>query len=233
MPQLLVLGLYAGFAPVAAAALILLLRSTAPLRRAGAYVLGYVAALVGVTILAALLLDWTSGAVLAALASWLRRPRPEPRTVRYVVDVTIGLALLALAVWRWLRWWHEPARPYTPPKQLGVVDRIGPGGAFGLGAALCAGNVDNVLVFLVGVNRIGDAALGLVRGLVTYTLFLLLSAASVLAPLAVYLWRPDRAAARLDALAGWLGRASGALIVAVLAAVGLWLTAIGLRGLLA
>lgn len=231
--QVLPLGLYAGFAPVASMACILLLRSVEPLRRAGAYVLGYVAAIIAVTAVAAFLVDVGSGAVSAAVSAWLGQPRPEPRTVRYVLTAAVGLVLLALAARRWRVWRNQPMHAYAPPRWLRVVDRIGAGGALGLGAALFLGNVDNVLVFLLGVNWIGAASVGEGGRLVAYAVLVLESAASVLAPMAIYLWRPAEAATRLDALAVWLARASGALVVGVLVAIGLWLIGIGLRGMMA
>jgi hypothetical protein len=82
------------------------------------------------------------------------------------------------------------------------------------------------------VNQIDAAGLELAAGVLVYALYVLLSASGVVAPLAIFLLRPDDSAALLAALAAWLGRASQTVVVALLAVIGGWLVAKGLWGLL-
>ena len=231
--HLLPLALYAAFAPVAALVCILLLESTLPLDRAGAYGLGYVVALVVVGAVGAAVLGRWAGPGLAALLAGLLQTRVEPSAGWEALSVVTGLGLLAFAARRWRR--RDPRAAALPKwlgEGLGAVEGIGPLRAFGLGALLFLVNVDNVLVFLAGINDIGEAGLGPAGGLLAAALLILVAAVPALAPLAAYLLGPARADVLLAALKAWIGRLSQAAVAALLAAVGLWLVVRGVAGLL-
>jgi threonine/homoserine/homoserine lactone efflux protein len=229
--HLLPLALYAGFAPLAALVCVALLESPRPLRRAGAYSAGYVAALVAVAVAGAALVELLVVPVLSALLVRLAPARGEPGAGRQILSVGAGVALLALAAVRWRRRGDRPATR-AAPAWLRAAERITPLRAFGLGVLLVLGNPDNVLVFLAAVDVAGGAGLGAAAAILVTGLVVVTAAAPVLLPLAVYAARPTEAASRLAALRAWIGRVSQAALTAALAAVGGWLVVRGLAGLL-
>jgi Sap, sulfolipid-1-addressing protein len=228
--QIIALALYAAFAPVAALVSILLLESVHPLRRAGAYALGYALALAGVGALGTVLVDlWTVPAP-AGLVQRIAQWRPGGGTGHPELSVAIGMGMLAFAAWHWRR--HD-RQGVALPSWLGAVERIGTPRAFGLGALLLLANPDNVLAFLGAMNLIGDTGVDPSAALALTGLLLLTAAAPPLVPPVIYLAIPTRSGALLGALRGWIGRVSRVAVDAALVSLGAWLLLRGLAGLLA
>jgi hypothetical protein len=231
LPLLFVaLAFYAAFAPVAALVSILLLESADPLRRAGAYALGYALALVGVGVLGTVLVDLWAVPAPVGLVQRIAQWRPGDGTGHPELSVAIGLGMLALVAWHWRR--HDP-QGAAVPAWLGAVERMGAPRAFGMGALLLLANPDNVLAYLAALNLIGESGAGPDGALVLIGLLLLTAAAPALIPPLIYLANPRRSSALLGTLQGWIGRVGQVALDAALVGLGAWLLLQGLAGLLA
>ena len=115
------------------------------------------------------------------------------------------------------QWRGRPAAGAEPemPRWMAGLDRMGPGGAFGLGALLSAANPKNGGLTIAAAASIAGAGLAGGEQAVALAIFVLIGSAGVLAPLVLYLTTGERAARTLDAWKDWAG-AHNAAIMAVL-----------------
>jgi threonine/homoserine/homoserine lactone efflux protein len=200
-----VLGLAAGVAisPLPIVAIILMLVTDSGRRNGTLFAVGWLA---GLTVLGTVVLllvspaDASEGGEPAAWTGWLK------------LLLGVGLLLLAARQWR-----GRPAPGAEPemPKWMAGLDRMGPGGAFGLGALLSAANPKNGGLTIAAAASIAGAGLAGGEQAVALAVFVLVGSAGVLAPLVLYLAAGERAARTLDAWKAWAG-AHNAAIMAVL-----------------
>jgi hypothetical protein len=200
-----ILGLAAGVAvsPLPVVAMILLLAT--PRGRANGSLFG-VGWLAGLAVLGAVVLalagpaDASSGGQPAAWTGWLK--------------LMLGVLALLLAVRQWRGRPAEGAEPEMP-KWMAGLDRLGPGGALGLGALLSAVNPKNGGLTIAAAASIAAAGLAGGAQAVVLATFVVVGSLGVLAPLAVYLVGGKRAASTLDTWRTWAA-SHNAAVMAVL-----------------
>lgn len=166
---------------------------------------------------------WTAGILVVALAVMLFVPASAAAgnggggTAVGVVKLLLGVLFLLMAAGQWRK---RPKAGETArlPKWMAGVDRMSPGTAFGIGAALSALNPKNLpLALTAGLSLArlsgGESVLALV-------VFVLVAACSVLVPVAVYLLFTERMRAPLDRMKDWLTRNNATVMFIVLLVLG-------------
>ncbi|WP_426564788.1 GAP family protein [Angustibacter sp. McL0619] len=206
--------------PVQSLATILLLQSEDGRRKATAWVIGMTSARVVQGLLFALLLH-TSAAIAQDVDD-------GPGAVASFVLLLVAMTMLLSALGAALR--HEdPDAP--PPRWLGVVDRISPANAFGIGTAMIVLSV-KFWVFTVGaVTAIAGAGLPLPERVLTFALFIVLGESTLIALLAIGLVSPARAKPLLDRIVAWLTAKNRVLVMTLGTAFGIWFLVKALHGL--
>lgn len=147
------------------------------------------------------------------------------QTPRYGLRLALGVVLLiagGVVAWR-------PARPRAGQSRImGLAAR---GGLF---AALLAGLAMYLPspVYLTALQDVGSSKLN-TAGLVVWVVFVALLALITLeVPVLAFLLAPEWTIGKLRAVSAWRARHGHTLLVAVLAALGLWLVIDGLTGLI-
>ena len=121
----------------------------------------------------------------------------EPAAWTGWVELLLGVG----ARWRAARLGRgRPAPGAEPemPRWMAGLDRIGPGGAFGLGALLSAANPKNGRLTIAAAASIAGAGLPGTGQAVALAVFVLIGSAGVLAPLVLCLAAGERAANTLE-----------------------------------
>ena len=200
-----ILGLAAGVAvsPLPIVAIILMLVTAKGRVNGSLFAVGWLAGLAvlgTVVLLVASPAGASEGGEPAAWTGWLK------------LLLGVGSLLLAARQWR-----GRPAPGAEPemPRWMAGLDRIGPGGALGLGALLSAANPKNGGLTIAAAASIAGAGLAGGEQAVALAVFVLVGSAGVLAPLVLYLAAGERAARTLESWRSWAG-AHNAAIMAVL-----------------
>lgn len=166
---------------------------------------------------------WTAGILVVALAVMLFVPASAAAgdggggTAVGVVKLLLGVLFLLMAAGQW-RKRPKPGEAARLPKWMAGVDRMSPGAAFGIGAALSALNPKNLpLALTAGLSLARLSGGGSVLALVV---FVLVAACSVLVPVGVYLLFTERMRAPLDRMKDWLTRNNATVMFIVLLVLG-------------
>jgi Sap, sulfolipid-1-addressing protein len=213
-----VLGLAAGVAvsPLPIVAIILMLVTADGGRNGALFAVGWLA---GLTVLGTVVL------LLASPAGSSEGGEPAAWTGWVKLLLGVGSLLLAARQWR-----GRPAPGAEPemPKWMAGLDRMGPGGAFGLGALLSAANPKNGGLTIAAAASIAGAGLAGGEQAVALAVFVLVGSAGVLAPLVLYLAAGERAARTLDAWKAWAGAHNAAIMAVLFLVFGLKLVGDGI-----
>ncbi|MDF9876017.1 GAP family protein [Cellulosimicrobium cellulans] len=132
-----------------------------------------------------------------------------------IAKIVLGLALLLLAVKQWR---GRPRAGVEPPAPtwMAAIDGFTPVKAAGLAVLLGAVNPKNLLLVVSGGAAIATAAAGDTNAQVVASIvFALVASVGVAAPVFIYLFMGDRAAALLDELKAWMIH-NNAVVMAVL-----------------
>ena len=194
---------------------ILLLRSSAA--TAGAWVAGMT--------VARLLQGLVFGVILSD-ATTAETPAGR-ETVFSVVLLVLSVTLFVTAAKQLLG--DDPDAP--PPKWMAMVDSVGTGRAFALGAGLVSINAKLWVFTLGAIAAIEEAHEGRHAGVVSYVAFVALALSPQLAALAFALAAPARARSALDRIADRLRRHNRTIVIAVSLLFGTWFLVKSLRGL--
>ena len=213
-----ILGLAAGVAvsPLPIVAIILMLAT--PQGRANGTLFGVgwlagLAALGTVVLLLAQPADASSGGEPAAWTGWLK--------------LLLGVLLLLAAARQW-RGRPAPGAEPEMPKWMAGLDRIGPGGALGLGALLSAVNPKNGGLTIAAAASIAAAGLSGGEEAAALAVFVLIGSVGVLAPLVLYLTAGESAARTLDSWKTWAGDHNAAIMAVLLLVFGVKLAGDGI-----
>jgi Sap, sulfolipid-1-addressing protein len=145
----------------------------------------------------------------------------------YIVEIVLGLALLAFAARR--RAGDRLATsPTAEPAWLTKLDRMGPIVAFAFGTFMI-----NVVFVVDAGLRIAAADPEASAAVVAVLFYSVLSTAALIAVLAVYFGDRDGAEARLARMRAWIARNNAKVITGMLAVVGIFIAVKGVVGLMA
>lgn len=201
--ELLPLALGVAISPIPIIAVILMLLSP----RARVTALGF-------------MVGWFVGIVLVvAVFTLLSSVLPEQdtdasRPIRGVIQLVIGAGLLLLALRQW-RGRSEKGEDAKIPKWMQALDTFSFPKALGLGLLLSAVNPKNLLLAASAGVDAGSAGLTAGPIVLVLTVFTVIAASTVTAPVIAYLFAADRLRGPLDSLRTWL-TAENAVIMAVL-----------------
>ena len=189
--------------PLPIVAVVLMLVSGRARANAFAFLLGWFLAVGAVTLVVALLAGAGTGTG-QGTPLWAA-----------IAKIVLGLALLLLAVKQWR---GRPRAGVEPPAPtwMAAIDGFTPVKAAGLAVLLGAVNPKNLLLVVSGGAAIATAAAGDTNAQVVASIvFALVASVGVAAPVFIYLFMGDRAAALLDELKAWMIH-NNAVVMAVL-----------------
>ena len=213
---LLCVGILTALTPWAIVGLIVLLGSKAGARAAIAFAAGWFCAVA-----------FIAAVVASGLGSLGSSSQETVSNGLYIVELVLGLALLAFAARRRARDRLVTA-PAAEPGWLTKLDRMGPIVAFAFGTFMI-----NVVFVVDAGLRIAAADPDASAAAVAVLFYSVLSTAGLLAVLAVYFGDRSGAEARLATLRAWIARNNAKVITGMLAAVGMFIAVKGAVGLLA
>ncbi|WP_329572698.1 GAP family protein [Kitasatospora sp. NBC_01266] len=201
--DLILIGLAITLEPVPITAFILVLSARKGLRAGLAFVLAWLACLVGV--MAAVLLS--TGGSPPALHS-------TPSTASIAVKLTIGVGLIVFGEYRRRR----AGRPHRDPAWLAKLNDVSPWTAAGLAVLL-----QPWALVAAGAATVVQAKVSSFESYLALVLFCLLSSASLLAMELHVAFSPESAGVRLARLRTWLTNHQDQAIVVLSLLLGLWL----------
>lgn len=156
---------------------------------------------------------------------------PESRgggIAEMVLQLVLGITLMAFGIVSWLRRPRSGTDPATPPRWLTSLQQLSTPGAIRLGIVVTVANLKE-LAFGVGAGLIiGSAHLGPGPSLVATAVYTALACLSVLVPVVVVAAGGDAARRPLDATRDWLTRNSTVVVGAVMLIIGAMLFGNGL-----
>jgi threonine/homoserine/homoserine lactone efflux protein len=150
--------------------------------------------------------------------------RPAPTWAAWV-RIAVGIALVALGVWRWL----TRHRVSKQPAWLNRLSRMTPVAAGAIGVGLILVNPKVLVMNAAAGLVIGTASLGVpgASGAVAY--YTVIAGSSVLVPILAYTVAGERVDHQLERLKQWMERQHAVLMAGFLGAVGLLLVYTGIR----
>jgi threonine/homoserine/homoserine lactone efflux protein len=212
------IALAGALVPVQIVMTVLLLRSPGGARVGGAFVAGLTTVRLLQGVVFGLLL---SGADEAQQAS-------GPGTIGSAFLVVLGVLLYVTAARSAL---GEEDADAPPPRWMSMTDSMSGTKAFALGAGFLAIAPKFWVFTLSAIAAIEEADLSRGGATAAFLGFVVLTQSVVLTLVAMTALAPQRSGTLLDALAGWLERRSGALVVILGLVFGTWFLLKGLGGL--
>jgi threonine/homoserine/homoserine lactone efflux protein len=152
----------------------------------------------------------------------------ESRLVLSLVLLVVAVLLLAMAVRTLV---DEPDEDAPPPAWMTILDGVGPGRAYLMGAALIALGPKFWVFTLGAIAAIGAADLGTGSAIAAFAVFVLLAAVIHLTLLVATFAAPARADAALGRLSGYLTTYGRRIKIALGFGFGLWFLVEALVGL--
>jgi hypothetical protein len=213
--QLFVIGLVVTLEPIPLTAMILLLAAEGGLLKGLGYVLGWMVTLVGIV---AATVALTGGKPLI--------PHSNPSTAALSVKLAAGAILVFIGYRRRGRPSSGTAKPKKEPRWMSGINRINPLAAAGLAFLL-----QPWVLVAAGVSTIAEAKLSSALEYFAVFAFCLLCSASYLVMETYAALRPAEVQTSLQALLGWITRHRDETIVFLSIALGLYLMAVSIYGL--
>ncbi|MDI9547543.1 MAG: GAP family protein [Chloroflexota bacterium] len=143
-----------------------------------------------------------------------------------------SLLLLLMGILLWItaikKWRKEDDPDGPPPKWMSSIDGMSPLRAFGVGALLVAVAPKMWVFTLSAISLVQDAALGPAMGALAYLLFTVGAVIILLILILVAALAPQKSAALLGKVSGWLERNERALLIVVSVVFGAFFTWKGL-----
>jgi threonine/homoserine/homoserine lactone efflux protein len=152
--------------------------------------------------------------------------RPAPTWAAWV-RIVVGIALIALGVWRWLTR-HRVTRQ---PAWLNRLGRLTPAGAGAIAVGLILVNPKVLVMNAAAGLVIGTASLGVVGAWVAVAYYTVIAGSSVLVPILAYAVAGRRVDHQLERLKRWMERQHAVLMAGFLGVIGLLLVYTGIRAL--
>ena len=205
--------------PIIAAILMLLSRQAA--KTSTAFLIGWVAGIVVVTVVVLLLVGEAGDS-----------DDGKPSTLSSVLKLAIGALLVLMALKQW-RSRPKAGETGEMPKWMGAIESFTFGKALGLGFLLSGINPKNLLMCLAAGTTIGAAHLSTGDDIVVVAVFTVLAASTVAIPVIGFLAARNRMEAPLNDLRGWLTQNNAVVMGVLLLVIGVDLIGKGITGLTA
>ena len=145
-----------------------------------------------------------------------------------------SLLLLLIGILMWItaikKWRKEDDPDGPPPKWMSSIGGMSPLRAFGVGALLVAVAPKMWVFTLSAISLVQDAALGPAMGALAYLLFTVGAVIILLILILIAAFAPQKSAALLGKVSGWLERNERALLIVVSVVFGAFFTWKGLTG---
>ncbi|PYI38043.1 hypothetical protein CVS30_12550 [Arthrobacter psychrolactophilus] len=203
--------------PVPIIAIILMLMSARPKPMGLGFLAGWVAGIAIAVSIFVLLAGAVSGSEEDA----------GSQPVLGAVQLLFGLVLLALAVKQW-RSRPKPGEVAELPKWMAAIDTMKPAAALGLAFLLAAVNPKNLLMAAAAGVSIGHGGLQGGTMVLLVVLFTVISSLSILAPVAIFLVAPGKAASILEKVRSWLTANNATIMMVLLLILGMQLLGKGI-----
>lgn len=201
--------------PPAVVAVILMLSASQAERKALSFLAGWMA---GLFLVGAFVL----------FAEELTGSRNIPVRLTVVIQLLLGVALIALAVRQWRD--HRSAAPsHEMPGWMRPIMGFSPAKAFGVAAVFAAFNPKTLALNIAGLMVIVDAGLPIAREWAALVLFVAVSSIAVAAPVIYHVVAPRTSQALLDSSKNWLIANNAPVTAAVLVLLALMLLAAAVR----
>lgn len=217
--DLLPLAAVVAISPVPIIAVTLLLLAPRARRSGAGFLAGWIAGIAGITTVVLLVTGKPgpgSGSRPSAAAAW--------------VELALGGLLLLLAAQQW-RSRPTPGEEPGLPSWLGVIDRLTPARAGGLGLVLSAANPKNLLVCVAAGLAIDAGGVSGAQGAWSVVVFTGIAASTVAVLVVAYAVGRRRVAGPLGSLRRWLTAHSAPATATLLLVIGLVLVLQGLSPL--
>src|SRR5882757_1347747 len=159
---------------------------------------------------------------LPRLLDGLNRPAP---TWAAWVRIAVGIALVALSVWRWVTR-HQVTKQ---PAWLSRLSRMTPAGAAAVGVGLILVNPKVLVMNAAAGLVIGTAGVGVPGAWLAVAYYTVLAGSTVLVPILAYAVAGERVDDQLERVKRWMERQHAVLMAGFLAVVGLLLVYTGIR----
>ena len=217
--QVLSFGVGVAVSPVPIIAVVLMLATPRARSNGPAFLLGWV---VGLALLGTAVLLASSGAD--------AHDEGEPATWLSILELVLGLLLLAVAVKQWRGRPRGDAEPELP-KWMRTIDQFTPGKALGFGAVFSAVNPKNTLLAVGAAAAIAGTGASTGAQAAALAVFVLIATLGVGAPVAIYFALGERSRALLDELKTWMGRNNSAIMAVLCLVIGAKLLGDGISSL--
>lgn len=201
--DLLFIGLGITLEPFPLTAFILVLSAKSGIWKGLAFILGWLACLVGVI-----------AAVFLATGNSPPKPQTAPSTALLAVKLALGVVLILVAV----RQRRRMGRPRKPPAWMARLDRLSLVSVAGLAAFL-----QPWTLVAAAAATVAQAKLTTAESYLTLVLFCLLATSSFLYLELYATLVPARAGARLERMRTWLDSHQDQVIIVLCLLLGLWL----------
>jgi hypothetical protein len=139
------------------------------------------------------------------------------------LQLVFGVGLLGYVLWRAVRGRRRVA---AEPRWMAGAERIGPLGAFGIGAF-----IPTYAIALAGLADLARSGVGPWAATLSYLVFVVVSAVGLAAPLIVVATSGGGSDERLAAWRAWLVAKSRTVVTVLLGALGVLLVVRGIQGL--
>ncbi len=143
--------------------------------------------------------------------------------------LVLGIVLVVMGLRR-MRRTEDQGGGSAPPKWLGRVEDVSPGRALGLGFVLAAVNPKNLILIIGGGTAIAQTTASLGQKSLAAIIFVVLGAASVVAPVILYHATRKRAEPALAKWRDWLEHHASATVGVVILVLGVLLIGKGVGG---
>ncbi|HEX4175622.1 MAG TPA: GAP family protein [Acidimicrobiales bacterium] len=204
--DLVLIGLGMALYPVALTIFILIVASDRGLRKGAAFIIGWLATLAAV-----------AAVTIAATGNTPPATNTSPATAIVVAKIVLGVVLLGIAE-RQRRRIGRPQPPKKEPAWQARLDQMSPVFAIGLGAFF-----QPTVLVVSAATVITGAKLSTAGSYAALAVFGLLSVSTFLSMEIFVAVRPERSAAALSRLDGWIHRHTDLIVVIGASALGLWL----------
>lgn len=204
--------------PIPIVAVILMLATPKARVNGIAFVAGWIAGLVAVSV------------IVLVVAGGADDPNSTSSHTSNVVKLVLGIVLLLMA---FRRWRGRPRHGETPPmpKWMQTIDAFTPARSFVLGVGLSGVNPKNLALTLAAAASIAQAGLSTGESAIAVAVFVVLGSLTVVGPVVLFLFGGERASAPLASMKQFMSDHNAVIMMVVLLVFGAKLVGDGWSGL--